>query len=413
MKERIQIMEINRQYIGARYVPKFYEGSNGTEWDANHIYEPLTIVTYLNNSYTSKKNVPASVGNPMANPEYWVATGNYNAQIQEYKAEVDAMAIEVEKIVNSVKGGTLEKFRDKKIYVIGDSISDETTYQPNWVDYLTTVMATVNATVINASITGSSLVGWATDPSAPFPTDGDVYIVALGVNDFQGQFSIYDIRNAFATFATRLVSADTEVFYLSPIKTYGEARLTKYTPLSAYRKMFETFATSLGMHVISGFDMTLLNVLNQTTYLADTLHPASVFAPIFCQYIVDNMCSSTSSFSPVENYRKSCELLATVNSGYVYLYWNGKDFVINYVLVGLSLSAGWNDICYLKDPEGNDGISGATDNICCGYFIDSNTGTMYQHRISNGKLQVYSTNAVTISPYGYIPYIGFVDNIGS
>ena len=53
---------IVREYIGARYVPKFFENENNTpEWAPNVQYEPLTIVTYNQNSYTSKKPVPASV----------------------------------------------------------------------------------------------------------------------------------------------------------------------------------------------------------------------------------------------------------------------------------------------------------------------------------------------------------------
>ena len=56
-----------RQYVGARYVPKF---ANPIEWDSNRSYEALEIVTYLNNSYTSKKPVP--VGTDITNGEYWV-----------------------------------------------------------------------------------------------------------------------------------------------------------------------------------------------------------------------------------------------------------------------------------------------------------------------------------------------------
>ena len=80
---------IVREYIGARYVPKFFENENGTpEWAPNVQYEPLTIVTYNMNSYTSKKPVPASVGNPSDNPTYWASTGNYNAQVEAYRQEV-------------------------------------------------------------------------------------------------------------------------------------------------------------------------------------------------------------------------------------------------------------------------------------------------------------------------------------
>ena len=78
-----------RQYIGARYVPKFFNGSNGSEWVSNTQYEALTIVTRNGNSYTSKIPVPASVGAPESNPDYWVSTGIYNQQIEVYRQEVE------------------------------------------------------------------------------------------------------------------------------------------------------------------------------------------------------------------------------------------------------------------------------------------------------------------------------------
>lgn len=74
-----------RQYIGARYVPKF---ADPIEWVKEKSYEPLTIVTYLNNSYTSKKSVPANT--EITDTNYWVITGNYNAQVEQYRQEVVA-----------------------------------------------------------------------------------------------------------------------------------------------------------------------------------------------------------------------------------------------------------------------------------------------------------------------------------
>ena len=73
----------NNVYIGNRYVPIF---ADPVEWDNLRIYEPLTIVTYQGTSYTSKKTVP--VGIALSNTEYWVATGNYNAQVAQYAEEV-------------------------------------------------------------------------------------------------------------------------------------------------------------------------------------------------------------------------------------------------------------------------------------------------------------------------------------
>lgn len=80
------------QYIGARYVPQFYLNSDGTpEWRPGVAFEPLTIVTWNNNSYTSRKPVPAEIGEPSVNPEYWAQTGVYNAQIVQIQNDVTAL----------------------------------------------------------------------------------------------------------------------------------------------------------------------------------------------------------------------------------------------------------------------------------------------------------------------------------
>jgi hypothetical protein len=72
-----------REYIGARYVPVF---ADPAEWDATKTYEPLTVVLYQGNSYTSRQSVPANI--PITNTTYWAQTGNYNAQVEQYRSEV-------------------------------------------------------------------------------------------------------------------------------------------------------------------------------------------------------------------------------------------------------------------------------------------------------------------------------------
>ena len=103
-----------RQYIGARYVTKIYENTldpSSAEWQASVNYEPLTMVTYNNGSYLSKKQVPASVGNPAANPTYWVQTGFYNGQILNLQNQIDAINAEIS-LINPV---------DRKYIVVCDS----------------------------------------------------------------------------------------------------------------------------------------------------------------------------------------------------------------------------------------------------------------------------------------------------
>lgn len=70
------------QYIGARYVPLL---ADPLEWDNTRSYEPLTIVTYQGDSYTSRQFVP--VGMSITNNSYWAQTGNYSAQIEAYRQE--------------------------------------------------------------------------------------------------------------------------------------------------------------------------------------------------------------------------------------------------------------------------------------------------------------------------------------
>ena len=113
---------MNRQYIGARYVPKI-EGA----WASNTSYEALTVVTYNNASYTSKIPVPHTVGNPADNPEYWVCTGEYNAQVAqyaeqvtEYKGEVDTLSDTVSDLETTVSNLSLTS-EFGNLFVVGDS----------------------------------------------------------------------------------------------------------------------------------------------------------------------------------------------------------------------------------------------------------------------------------------------------
>lgn len=75
-------------YVGYRYVPKIMG-----DWDNAQIYEPLSIVQYQGASYTSRQYVP--VGVEITNGEYWAVTGNYNAQVEQYRQDVRNLQNEV------------------------------------------------------------------------------------------------------------------------------------------------------------------------------------------------------------------------------------------------------------------------------------------------------------------------------
>lgn len=102
---------INRQYVGARYVPKFMG-----EWNKSLQYEALSVVTYLGNSFTSKVPVPANID--ISNKSYWVNTGNYNAQVEAYRQQTAQLE-------NNLNNEIINRKNDTKdnILWIGDSYS--------------------------------------------------------------------------------------------------------------------------------------------------------------------------------------------------------------------------------------------------------------------------------------------------
>lgn len=78
------------QYIGMRYVPKF---ADPIDWDGAKAYENLIIVTYNNESYTSRCPVPPGID--ITNTRYWAKTGAYNAQVEQLKGSVEDLSSQV------------------------------------------------------------------------------------------------------------------------------------------------------------------------------------------------------------------------------------------------------------------------------------------------------------------------------
>src|SRR5699024_1198891 len=107
--------ERNR-YVGHRYVPKIFG-----EWDKQNEYEGLSIVTHQGASYTSKKRV--AVGIDILNEEYWVVTGNYDAQVENYRQETIKYKKDTEDKIKEYKKNTDDKINDYK-KITDDKIDD-------------------------------------------------------------------------------------------------------------------------------------------------------------------------------------------------------------------------------------------------------------------------------------------------
>jgi len=107
-------------YVGHRYVPKIMG-----EWDKAETYEGLSIVTNKGTSYTSKKRVPKGID--ILDEEFWVVTGNYNAQIEEYRKNVKEISNNINKVTNEVNSIIEDVFNiNKGIDIIENNLNNAT-----------------------------------------------------------------------------------------------------------------------------------------------------------------------------------------------------------------------------------------------------------------------------------------------
>lgn len=196
-----------RQYIGARYVPKFYENSDGTAaWRSGVAYEPLTIVTYNGNSYTSKKLVPSTVGDPSSNPSYWAATGIFNEQLESIRQELE----ETEARVDETFHTTVRTLKNRRFVIIGDSYAEG--YNPDgnvtgWADIMVTWLGLSSSQYeilykggagFSVAALGKSFGDLLNDSSISEPETVTDVIVEGGYNEYsQSWDSIYTAINSF------------------------------------------------------------------------------------------------------------------------------------------------------------------------------------------------------------------------
>lgn len=206
------------QYIGARYVPRFYENSQGTaEWRSGVLYEPLTIVTYNGNSYTSKLPVPANIGNPSDNPTYWAATGIFNQQVEALQNSVNDLSERFETIegVQEEQEKQITEITTKRVIFIGDSYGTgegpDGTVTPYIVHCANALGLVENVTYWKNAVGGASFKGYngrrsfrslLADVKVPDADAIDLIVVSGGMNDATTGATVSDNTAAVQDFIT-------------------------------------------------------------------------------------------------------------------------------------------------------------------------------------------------------------------
>lgn len=85
-----------KKYIGARYTPKFMGA-----WDKSSEYAALSVVYTNEQSYVSRKTVPANT--EITNTEFWIKSADWNAQVTQYNQNVEQYHANVEQYNQNVE----------------------------------------------------------------------------------------------------------------------------------------------------------------------------------------------------------------------------------------------------------------------------------------------------------------------
>lgn len=244
-------------YTGARYVPLF---SEPLEWNNQTTYEPLTIVIHQGNSYTSRQYVP--IGIDIANTDFWALTGNYNAQVEQYRKEVADLATDVENVstdLNTVKTNIYNSTLNRILW-IGDSYSSATGLGNNWVPACADKL---NLVLTNKAIGGTGFIATGNEPGIDnsfqqqlrngFLELGETeaakvkYIVVYGgTNDIANNLGAAKVAQAIIDLLSSangwFPNAQVHIFYTNAAKEVTYTRYLEY--MVAFNSATQTFQTS-------------------------------------------------------------------------------------------------------------------------------------------------------------------------
>ena len=313
-----------RQYIGARYVPKFM----GT-YDATQVYEALSVVDNgLGTSYIAK--VPTPANTPLTDTDYWAIYGATSGAVINLQNQIDdinntkipAITSDITALQNdilSLSDINYSFIRGKKILICGDSLSDESVQAPNWVEKLKDKNTALNlgATIDNVSVGGS---GWtSTTPGSgglisvlsALNDTYDIIILFAGINDFNSQMPLGGVSSSDrTTFFGALYELNTVlhskwpdavVYWCTSPHTTIWTQAQKPKPHNMYRSIATLCCRRYNWLPIDTTNMPMYDIADYASYYSDGIHPKTSYAQTLCDYIIAKVAARGSSISDQNN----------------------------------------------------------------------------------------------------------------
>ena len=276
------------EYTGMRYVPVF---ADPPEWSSANSYEPLEIVIHQGNSYTSKTFVP--VGIDISEPKYWALTGNYNAQVEQYRQEVLKFdgriaknAKDIAKNANDIAAvktvaDNLESHVGTEFIVIGDSWSDTDPSTTTYIKWPITFQKYTRMNIHNYARNGASVVGSTPDPGQSGNFLGQVnkaiadtsfdhsrvelIVIMGGVNDYRSGRTYSEVAEAWSGHIASLTAA------------FPKARIVSFLNYQIFLSRDEWNWTNLAKRIIrerSGCPIhSMIGWVSGSQFIADKVHP--------------------------------------------------------------------------------------------------------------------------------------------
>ena len=280
-----------RQYIGARYVPIFYSGSNGSAWDSGVQYDPLVIVSYLNNYYTSKKTVPSTVGAPNLNPDYWANIGllsNIESRVNTLESEMDAAQTDIENLEE-----VTDRLDNRKFIFISDSYGNFPSTENNWITSLVSQYGLTSSDYYKNAVNGAgffvegsnSFLTALQNVSVAHPEEITDVVVAGGANDagnvYQNYTTLRTNIDAFVSYAkTTYPNATVWIGYLANVVIGG--RLSDGYSYFSQQAVMNYYKDTPGAVYLTGVEQ----VMHRQSWYDEGVHPDATAAAAIARAVM-------------------------------------------------------------------------------------------------------------------------------
>lgn len=287
-----------REYIGARYVPKFMGN-----YDATQSYEALCVVDNgLGTSYISK--IPTPPGTPLTDTVHWALYGASSGAIIHLQDQIDRL-------------DSFGQLKGKTIAIFGASNEIASyTQNVNWVDELATILSDY-ASVVNKSVAGRGIIQAITDyNNDPDQADYDIIIFCCTKNQYNQQI-YYDVAPTDVWAPTNIdIAIDSlnshktikQTIYFASCTPYKDSN--KAFPMCIYDGVVKRAAARNGFSTI---DMhKWLGQSDENSYWTtwDGIHYKAEVAPIFANRCIKALLAGGEEFS---NYSMKLTQVAVWN----------------------------------------------------------------------------------------------------